>query len=71
MIPSEEYEYYRWKVYSLLNGDTEKSWKTDPYQISLNGRVYRPPDLENEDQTTSLVKKELEKAMSNASRYFM
>lgn len=45
-IKSEEQEYYKWKVYSLLNGDNEKHWKTDPYQISLNGRAYHPPEMD-------------------------
>lgn len=48
-IPSIENDYYKWKVYSLLNGDSDKNWKTDPYQISLNGKVYRPPEVDYEE----------------------
>jgi U2-associated protein SR140 len=25
--------YYRWKIYSLLQGDNETNWRTDPFQM--------------------------------------
>lgn len=37
--------YYRWKVYSLSQGDTIQNWRTDPFQIFRNGTIYIPPPL--------------------------
>lgn len=37
--------YYRWRVYSLSQGDTVQNWRTDPFQIFRNGTIYIPPPL--------------------------
>jgi len=37
-------QYYRWKSYSLRNGDTPYSWRTEPFQIFLDGEYWIPPD---------------------------
>lgn len=37
--------YYRWRVYSLSQGDTIQNWRTDPFQIFRNGTIYIPPPL--------------------------
>lgn len=46
---SPEAIYYRWRVYSLLNGDTLTQWRTEPFQIELHPSAYvfiPPPSLE-------------------------
>jgi hypothetical protein len=38
--------YYRWKLYSLLQGDGLNRWRTDPYQIeAASDRWWVPPPL--------------------------
>ncbi|GJQ12866.1 hypothetical protein GpartN1_g4657.t1 [Galdieria partita] len=40
---SEEGIYYRWKVYSLCQGDMESRWRTIPFVMYENGPSWRPP----------------------------
>lgn len=42
---SVEYTYYRWKVYSLLQGDSEKNWRTAPFQMYVGAPMWIPPPL--------------------------
>ncbi|XP_030755965.1 U2 snRNP-associated SURP motif-containing protein [Sitophilus oryzae] len=35
--------YYRWKVYSILNGDSQKEWKTKEFRMFRDGSVWKPP----------------------------
>lgn len=42
---SPEYYYYRWKIYSLLQGDNHQQWKTNPFQMYLNGPIWIPPPI--------------------------
>lgn len=40
---SPEHHFYRWRIFSLLQGDTEDSWRTAPFQMTLNGPTWVPP----------------------------
>jgi U2-associated protein SR140 len=40
-----EYAYYRWRIYSVLQGDNMDSWKTSPFQMVVNGPIWHPPPL--------------------------
>eukprot|EP00667_Euglena_gracilis_P022560 EG_transcript_25189 len=35
--------FYKWRVYSLTQGDTMGRWRTCPFQMFLNGVVWVPP----------------------------
>ncbi|XP_017002072.2 U2 snRNP-associated SURP motif-containing protein [Drosophila takahashii] len=35
--------YYRWKLFSLLQGDTPNEWREDEFRMFKNGPVWRPP----------------------------
>eukprot|EP01127_Copromyxa_protea_P000440 TRINITY_DN1035_c0_g2_i5.p1 TRINITY_DN1035_c0_g2~~TRINITY_DN1035_c0_g2_i5.p1 ORF type:complete len:403 (+),score=97.96 TRINITY_DN1035_c0_g2_i5:428-1636(+) len=35
--------YYRWRVFSLLNGDTLRRWKQEPFQMFEGGPFWVPP----------------------------
>nr|XP_033813515.1 U2 snRNP-associated SURP motif-containing protein isoform X4 [Geotrypetes seraphini] len=37
--------YYRWKLYSILQGDSPTKWRTDDYRMFKNGSLWRPPPL--------------------------
>lgn len=40
---SAEAVYYRWRVYSLLQGDSFSSWRTKPFQMCEGGSWWIPP----------------------------
>ncbi|EDO08409.1 hypothetical protein BBOV_III008490 [Babesia bovis T2Bo] len=40
---SPEHVYYRWKVYSLLQNDTDSKWRTDGFCVITDGLVWYPP----------------------------
>nr|CAI5829348.1 unnamed protein product [Callosobruchus analis] len=35
--------YYRWKVFSILNGDHQKSWRLTPFRMFKGGSIWLPP----------------------------
>lgn len=37
--------YYRWRVYSILQGDTLTRWRTEPFQYQQNGSWWLPPEF--------------------------
>ncbi|KAM5163215.1 U2 snRNP-associated SURP motif-containing protein isoform 2-T2 [Mantella aurantiaca] len=37
--------YYRWKLYSILQGDSPTKWKTEDFRMFKNGSFWRPPPL--------------------------
>lgn len=39
--------YYRWKIYSILNGDAQKSWSMKPFRMFKHGSIWLPPVAPN------------------------
>lgn len=37
--------YYRWRVYSLVMGDNECSWRVKPFQMTSGGPMWYPPKM--------------------------
>ncbi|CAK9832892.1 U2 snRNP-associated SURP motif-containing protein [Anthophora retusa] len=37
--------YYRWKLYSILQGDGQKEWRTEDFRMFKSGSVWRPPPI--------------------------
>ncbi|XP_056656187.1 U2 snRNP-associated SURP motif-containing protein-like [Monodelphis domestica] len=37
--------YYRWKLYSILQGDAPTKWRTENFCMFKNGSFWRPPPL--------------------------
>eukprot|EP00427_Karlodinium_veneficum_P059077 CAMPEP_0169398550 /NCGR_PEP_ID=MMETSP1017-20121227/52711_1 /TAXON_ID=342587 /ORGANISM="Karlodinium micrum, Strain CCMP2283" /LENGTH=138 /DNA_ID=CAMNT_0009503563 /DNA_START=21 /DNA_END=434 /DNA_ORIENTATION=+ len=35
--------YYRWKTFSLSQGDLGDQWRIEPFQIYVNGPLWQPP----------------------------
>ncbi|CAD7077160.1 unnamed protein product [Hermetia illucens] len=35
--------YYRWKLFSLLQGDTPSEWKEKEFRMFLGGSIWKPP----------------------------
>jgi len=42
---SPAHSYYRWKLFSVLNGDSVCKWKTDLFQMFKNGSYWQPPPV--------------------------
>lgn len=40
---TEDNNYYRWRVYSLCQGDTLTNWRIEPFQMNPNGFIWFPP----------------------------
>ena len=38
--------YYRWRTFSFSQGDNERFWRTEPFQIYENGPLWQPPACE-------------------------
>ena len=45
---SKEHTYYKWRLYSMLRGDTLQKWRTAPFQMFLGGAVWIPPPCTGE-----------------------
>lgn len=50
---SQDNMYYRWKMYSLLQGDEYDSWRKEPFQMFVNGPYWIPPPQANGANTDS------------------
>uniref|UniRef100_A0A3Q3KT07 U2 snRNP-associated SURP motif-containing protein n=1 Tax=Mastacembelus armatus TaxID=205130 RepID=A0A3Q3KT07_9TELE len=42
---SPAHVYYRWKLYSILQGEAPAKWRTDDFRMFKNGSFWRPPPL--------------------------
>ncbi|XP_069049539.1 U2 snRNP-associated SURP motif-containing protein isoform X2 [Lepisosteus oculatus] len=42
---SQEHVYYRWKLYSILQGDPPNEWRTADFRMFRGGSLWRPPLL--------------------------
>ncbi|KAI8371263.1 hypothetical protein EDC96DRAFT_573334 [Choanephora cucurbitarum] len=42
---SPEHIYYRWRLYSLSQGDTKSRWRDEPFQMFEGGPWWIPPEL--------------------------
>nr|XP_061809838.1 U2 snRNP-associated SURP motif-containing protein-like isoform X2 [Nerophis lumbriciformis] len=42
---SPAHVYYRWKLYTILQGEAPVKWRTDDFRMFKNGSLWRPPPL--------------------------
>ncbi|KAM9332471.1 U2 snRNP-associated SURP motif-containing protein isoform 3-T3 [Pholidichthys leucotaenia] len=42
---SPAHVYYRWKLYSILQGESPAKWRTDDFRMFKNGSLWHPPPL--------------------------
>jgi ferredoxin-thioredoxin reductase catalytic subunit len=40
---SDEHAYYRWKLFSILQGDSQYLWRTEPFRMYDKGPLWVPP----------------------------
>ncbi|KAJ1090513.1 hypothetical protein NDU88_003645 [Pleurodeles waltl] len=60
--------YYRWKLYTILQGDSPTKWRTDEFRMFKNGSLWRPPPLNpylhgmaEEQETETFVEEPIKK----------
>jgi U2-associated protein SR140 len=49
-----EHVYYRWRIYSLINGDTLTSWRQEPFRMFDTDEEWFPPPLPFSDHVRAL-----------------
>ena len=42
---SPEHIYYRWRLYSLLQGDAKDDWRTEDFRMFKGGSTWKPPAM--------------------------
>ncbi|KAK5877798.1 hypothetical protein CesoFtcFv8_025272 [Champsocephalus esox] len=42
---SPAHVYYRWKIYTILQGEAPVKWKTEDFRMFKNGSLWHPPPL--------------------------
>ncbi|XP_030009734.1 U2 snRNP-associated SURP motif-containing protein isoform X2 [Sphaeramia orbicularis] len=42
---SQDHVYYRWKLYSILHGESPTDWRTTDFRMFRGGSLWRPPVL--------------------------
>ncbi|CAG8597345.1 6030_t:CDS:10 [Paraglomus occultum] len=47
---SLEHIYYRWKLYSILQGDPKNKWRTEPFHMFDEGPIWVPPEIPFEEE---------------------
>eukprot|EP00405_Crypthecodinium_cohnii_P056123 CAMPEP_0206618122 /NCGR_PEP_ID=MMETSP0325_2-20121206/60048_1 /ASSEMBLY_ACC=CAM_ASM_000347 /TAXON_ID=2866 /ORGANISM="Crypthecodinium cohnii, Strain Seligo" /LENGTH=68 /DNA_ID=CAMNT_0054140247 /DNA_START=1 /DNA_END=203 /DNA_ORIENTATION=+ len=47
--------YYRWRVFSFAQGDSEDQWRTEPFQIYDNGPLWQPPQCEQRERAEEIT----------------
>ncbi|KAJ1658467.1 hypothetical protein IWQ61_002289 [Dispira simplex] len=52
--------YYRWKLFSLLQGDRHSVWRTEPFQMFINGPLWVPPEIPFDESLSLSSDSELE-----------
>ncbi|XP_028322290.1 U2 snRNP-associated SURP motif-containing protein-like isoform X2 [Gouania willdenowi] len=44
---TQDHVYYRWKLFSILQGDSLTEWRTTDFRLFRGGSMWRPPSLNN------------------------
>ncbi|XP_051256755.1 U2 snRNP-associated SURP motif-containing protein isoform X2 [Dicentrarchus labrax] len=47
---SQDHVYYRWKLFSILQGESPTEWRTTDFRMFRGGSVWRPPVLNDYSQ---------------------
>lgn len=54
------FTYYKWRTFSYAQGDSERAWRLEPFQISAGGPVFIPPPLPFFDKAKALEERNKE-----------
>ncbi|XP_017287497.1 U2 snRNP-associated SURP motif-containing protein [Kryptolebias marmoratus] len=56
---SQDHVYYRWKLFSILQGETPTKWRTTYFRMFRGGSIWRPPIPNNYFEKTEAEDKTL------------
>ncbi|XP_072231637.1 U2 snRNP-associated SURP motif-containing protein [Leuresthes tenuis] len=48
---SQDHVYYRWKLFSILQGESPTEWRTADFRLFRGGSLWRPPILNSYSET--------------------
>ncbi len=51
-----DHAYYRWKIYSLLQGDSLSQWRTVPFQMYAGGPWWIPPSPDFSEEVNNIAR---------------
>lgn len=59
---SPNHIYYRWKLFSILQGDSPYKWRTEEFRMFKGGSLWRPPPINpyTQGMPDELINKEVE-----------
>ncbi|CAJ1395744.1 unnamed protein product [Effrenium voratum] len=60
--------YYRWRTFSYSQGDNDKYWRTEPFQIYENGPLWQPPPCEKRMEGVPEAIQRIEMLMPSAGQ---
>ena len=52
---SLEHVYYRWRLYSILQGDPKNKWRTEPFHMFDEGPIWVPPEIPFEEDVSTII----------------
>ena len=59
---SHDHIYYRWKLFSILQGDRATRWKKDTFIMYRGGSIWRPPEEDQVEKLEEVTKGQLSHA---------
>jgi len=68
-VDSKDHKYYRWKIWSLLMGDSNAKWSNKPFQMIENGPVWMPPHCKSKLKSHRLIQKDVLQRVRTNSRF--
>jgi len=51
-MQSPEHVYYRWKLFSILQGDSKYDWRTESFCMFDEGPIWCPPIVPFNDEVS-------------------
>lgn len=63
-----EHRYYRWRVFSLSQGDSLKRWRVEPFSMIAGGSRWTPPDPKQQPDTYVACSSNLKSVFTDESR---
>jgi len=55
LIKSLEHVYYRWRLYSILQGDPKNKWRTEPFHMFDEGPIWVPPEIPFDEDVGTII----------------
>ncbi|KAG0238169.1 U2 snRNP-associated SURP domain-containing protein [Actinomortierella wolfii] len=67
---SPEHQYYRWKLFSLAQGDTITRWRTEPFRMVEGGPKWYPPIMPFTDEVAEEDERMVDMSLDDLERTY-